>query len=443
MPTDSIHPPFTNALRKAFDALGGAASANQLRDACGVSQPTISRWLKGARNEIVRMGRGRAARYGRLRELRELGGRHPTWRIDEEGRPTAFGTLHLLGNGGHWLSRPEVEEEGSLFEGLPPFVADMAPQGFLGRMFTSRHGDLGLPERTNDWSGDHMLVALLRRGEDCPGDLVLGSESMDRWLSSALEPVTSADYPELARRAASGEAGSSAGGEQPKFAAWCEGHHVLVKYVGEDSGEAAERWRDLLVCEAMALEHLHAMAVPAARARLIAQGAFRFMEVERFDRVGPRGRRGVVSLAAADNEWTGVGGNWSRVAAALQGQGRLSAEDARQVRWLDVFGSLIGNTDRHGGNLSFFTAHDGRLALAPVYDMLPMAFAPRATQVVDRPWSPPPPTAETLDVWRSAADAALGYWARVLEAPHLSAGFRSRAESCATSLEELSARVPV
>ncbi len=443
MRRNSIHNPFRNDILRAFDRLGGAATANQLRDALGVSQPTVSRWLGAARNEIVRMGRARAARYARLRDLRELGPRHDVWRIDEAGRPASFGTLHLLHNGGHWLSHPGAEEEGELFEGLPPFVGDMAPQGFLGRTFTARHPDLLLPPRPSDWSGDHQLVALLRRGEDCPGDLVLGRESMDRWLASAPEAVSRADYIELARRAAAGDVGSSAGGEQPKFAAWCEGRHVLVKYVGESAGDAADRWRDLLACEALALEHLESIGVSAARCSFVADGAFRFLEVERFDRVGPRGRRGVVSLSAADNEWTGLGGNWSGVATALHAQGRLSAEDAQRVRWLDVFGGLIGNSDRHGGNLSFFTAHDGRLALAPVYDMLPMLFAPHQTEVVERPFTPRPPTADSLDVWRSAADAARGYWARLLEARHISAAFRSRAERCAAALEELSARVPV
>lgn len=60
----------------------------------------------------------------------------------------------------------------------------------------------------------------------------------------------------------------------------------------------------------------------------------------------------------------------------------FKAETVAQVRRLWWFGRLIGNTDMHDGNLSFVPGPPlpGRptapLALAPVYDMLPMAYAP-------------------------------------------------------------------
>jgi hypothetical protein len=92
---------------------------------------------------------------------------------------------------------------------------------------------------------------------------------------------------------------------------------------------------------------------------------------------------------------------WAKAAQHLAAEGRLSAEDARTIRWLDVFGQLIANTDQHFGNLSFFVDDVGRLQLAPVYDMLPMLFAPVETEIIGRAFSPSPPTAATLDVWPS------------------------------------------
>ncbi len=444
MPEESIHSSGPAQALRGLARLGGSATAGELRAALGVSQPTLSRWLQEGGSAVVRMGRARSTRYGRVRELPGLAteGGHPVWRVDPSGKAEPFGELFPLWGGGHWLAHPARAGEGVLFEGLPPFVADMAPQGFLGRSFTARHLDLSLPDRLTDWSGDHMLVAILRRGEDCVGDLICGRESMDRWLAQVPEEVTPTDYPALAQRSAAGEAGSSAGGEQPKFLALREETHVLVKFVGPDSGEASQRWRDLLACEALALAHLRQAGVAAAQAQLIDEGGYRFLEVERFDRVGSRGRRGVLSLGAADDEFAGVGGTWSTVARALRARNLLTDEDAHTARWLDVFGQLSGNTDRHRGNLAFYTAHDGQLALAPVYDMLPMAFAPAGTSVVERSWSPQPPTVDSMEVWRSAADEALGFWEHVIAAPEVSAAFKVIASRCRQQLSELAERVP-
>lgn len=94
--------------------------------------------------------------------------------------------------------------------------------------------------------------------------------------------------------------------------------------------------------------------------------------------------------------------------------------------WLDTFGDLIGNTDRHFGNLSFFAeeAREPKLTLAPVYDMLPMILAPAGTQLVERSFAPRSPTASNLHLWHEVAEHALGYWSDLGKAKELSAGFR-------------------
>jgi hypothetical protein len=348
--------------------------------------------------------------------------------------------VHLLAGGGHWLEAPDGT--GERFVGLPPFAADMSPQGYVGRTFSARFPELDLPPRLPYWSDDQRLLALARRGEDCVGNLILGKESLDRWLASAPAPVERSAYPELARRSAIDQPGSSAGGEQPKFLTASEGRHVLVKFAGDD-GAAAHRWRDLLACESLALETVRAAGLEAAEARWFDEGGFRFLEVERFDRLGARGRRGVLSLGALDAEYGGSGGSWTRIASKLLEVGRLGPEDARRIRWLDVFGNLIGNTDRHPGNLSVFFELDGDVPrLAPVYDMLPMVFAPSETTLVERPFTPMPPTADTLDVWADAAHHAQGFWTRLVECTALSDGLRELARRGRSTLEELRNRVP-
>ena len=69
-----------------------------------------------------------------------------------------------------------------------------------------------------------------RRGEDLPGNLVIGEESFAR--SQVLEPVSRSrdDYPALAEATIAGHPpGSPAGGERPKFGALVGNQHMLVK----------------------------------------------------------------------------------------------------------------------------------------------------------------------------------------------------------------------
>jgi hypothetical protein len=112
------------------------------------------------------------------------------------------------------------------------------------------------------------------------------------------------------------------------------------------------------------------------------------------------------------------------------------------MRWLDAFGELIGNTDRHFGNLSFFVGEAGALSLrlAPVYDMLPMVFAPEGANVVERPFAPRPPNADNLDVWHDAARHALAYWNRVTNLDELSGEFQERCARCRDAMDALLGR---
>ena len=416
----------------------GSASAQELASALGVSQPTVSRRIQSAGDRLCKMGQTRATRYAATRELPGVGRSVPMYRITEAGACVPRGTLSPLTTGQHWDSGTDT-----LFEGLPPFAADMSPQGYLGRTFGVSHPDLPLPPRLADWSDDHGLIALAQRGEDCVGDLILGTESLDRWFQRELVSVQRGDYPRLALGSARERVGSSAGGDQPKFLTYREGRHVLVKFASQDPGEVAGRWRDLLVCESLALSVLREAGLDAASAHWFDEGGHRFLEVERFDRVGERGRRGTLTLRALDNEYFGDAGpgTWTSLAPRLQQERLLPTEDARRLRWLEVFGQLIANTDRHFGNVSVFASGPPPYRLAPAYDMLPMAHAPSSTVLVERDFQPKPPTAATLDVWAEAAHHASRFWKRAADEPALSEGFREIARRCGERVETLRARV--
>lgn len=412
-----------------------------LREHFKVSQQTLSRWLNAAGDAVCRIGKTKGARYVRTRTVPGLGTHVPVHRVDETGQFHEQGTLYFLSDGGSWLEL--TTGPGQRFEGRPPFAEEMRPQGYMGRGFLQHHKDLTLPSRMEDWSDDHVFIALSRRGEDCTGDLILGEESLNRYLAMQATEVDRASYPERARGFITEGAGSSAGGEQPKFAAYTRGRHVLVKFADASAGSAGQRWRDLLTCEQLALDFIRASGREAAEAVWFDQGDYRFLEVTRFDRLGRLGRRALLSLRAIDNEYVGLGTSWTQVALRLVEERRLSKEDGRAIRWLDTFGQLIGNTDRHLGNVSCFVESPGRFRLAPIYDMLPMVFAPDGAHLVERTFTPAPPNAHNLDVWSDAARHALEYWDRLVASPDLSEDFRRRCAACREALAERIAQAPV
>jgi len=192
-------------------------------------------------------------------------------------------------------------------------------------------------------------------------------------------PVDPAQYSALAEAAKRGDLpGSSAGGEQPKFVAFT-GRQVLVKFTAAEDNPVSCRWRDLLAAECSAAQVLLDAGIPASRSRLIDSAGRRFLEVERFDRVGQLGRRALYSWSSVEAEFVGDASSpWPLLAASLAARGIITPQAAAGAALLYAFGTLIGNSDMHHGNLSFVSEHGRPYPLAPAYDMLPMAFAPRS-----------------------------------------------------------------
>ena len=366
---------------------GGILTSRQLADGLGISQPTISRVLAELGGDIIRIGAARSIQYALRDSVRGLSD-IPVYRVDQEGR------VHFLGN--LVPVRPDGfvwRHEGgrtSYSDDLPWWLVDMRPQGYLGRAYALRHAaSLRLPERLSEWNSTHALKALLAHGYDVVGNLLLGDVARDRFVSSPVPEPTAAEqkieaYVRMAQEAAQGDLpGSSAGGEQPKFTTFVmtpEGaRHVLVKFSEREEGPVAERWRDLLLAEHLALEVLREAVIPEAITRILDDGKQRFLEVERFDRIGALGRRAVFSLSALDAEFVGEGrGAWPRIAQQLAAEKIISPRAVETAGLLWAYGTLIGNTDMHGGNLSFIGDHDHPYDIAPAYDMTPMAFQPRS-----------------------------------------------------------------
>jgi hypothetical protein len=417
----------------------GIATGAELQRELKVSQPTLSRLITQLGEQIVRIGRSRNARYALHRELPLIGSSWPIFVVNEEGQPSLLGRLHAVAHDQYWFAATAPRFSG-LSRGLPFFLQDLRPQGFFGRTLSKRFPALELPERPSDWNDGHVLTYLSLRGDDPIGNVLIGDGSLQRYLKQFQATpghIDSRDrenlYPVLADSAMAGTpAGSSAGGEHPKFTVEIgdRGHarHVLVKFSPVRTDRVAQRWSDLLVAEHIASKTLAVIGVPASTSDLVVAGNRMFLEVDRFDRTGTRGRVGVASLAAVVYHHIGRRENWTAAAESLKSIGRVSANDTEAIRRAATFGQLIGNTDMHFGNLSFLASVGGALSLAPIYDMLPMIYAPAAgDELPNRQFEPALPGAGNLSIWKSMAEAAEDYWRAVAAHESISKEFAVRA----------------
>jgi hypothetical protein len=414
----------------------GASSAADLMQALSVSQTTVSRALRELerRHEVLRIGSTRAARYALHRRVAAIGSRWPIYRIDEDGTPFELGTLNAIYSDSYYATAGPARVVG-LFQSLPYYLQDARPAGFLGRAIPAAYPELALPPRVVDWTDEHFLTYLTQRGSDASGNLVIGMESLNRSLAGINSPplVSVHDrvtkYPVLAISAMAGAPpGSSVNGEHPKFAACvADGErrtHVIVKFSPQRSTSTGQRWADLLIAEYLGHRVLEEYGIAACRSRFLEYDDRVFLECDRFDRIGAGGRRGVVSLFALDAARYGRLDTWTASAERLAAEALLSLKDAERIRFLDAFGALIANTDRHFGNVTLFDDYQGKFELAPVYDMLPMLFAPQDGQMMARQFELIPARAEWLAVWASARTLAEIYWDRVAQEPRISADFR-------------------
>jgi len=354
----------------------GPQTARQLVEKLKISQPTASRAIAVLGDDIVRIGSGRSIQYA-LRDAGRGVGDIPIYRVTADGTIRRLGILVPVRPDGFVMRQDDGLSIYS--ESLPWWLLDMRPQGFLGRVYAEHHAAaLGLPPRLTEWTDAHMLRALLAHGHDVVGNLLLGDIARERFIDAPPPvPVDPADYSTHAEAAERGDVpGSSAGGEQPKFVAFTD-RHVLVKFSSAEDNPVACRWRDLLAAEHIAAQVLIDAGIPASRSRLLDIAGRRFLEVERFDRVGQIGRRAVHSLSSVEAEFVGAASSpWPALAAGVAAQGIITADAAAGAALLYAFGTLIGNSDMHNGNLSFVSEHGRPYQLAPAYDMLPMAFRP-------------------------------------------------------------------
>jgi len=424
--------PLDHALlgRQLRDLLSrGHSTGPQLRAILGISQPVFSR-LARKTNGVLSVGPRSARKYALIREI--IGVVTPISVYDlGPDTPRRLGRLTPIHPSGFWY---ESDGTGRFYDDLPWFLQDLRPVGYLGRLVPRVHADLALPADIRLWNDRATLTYLTRRASDPIGALLLGDESYQAFLQQFNRPARGIGGGERAQRypalavdvLAQGPAGSSAAGEQAKFLTRRDDVPVIVKFSPPSTGPAAIRTADLLIAEHIALEVLRSAGREAALSELVLAEERVFLEVQRFDRDGGR-RIGQISMAAVDAEHVGLLGDWTATARALCDAGVISRSDREEIRYRDLFGKFIANSDRHLGNVSFRLQGDVLAGVAPTYDMLPMHYRPVQGEVIDRPWAPPLPNASDADIAREAWNAARLFWEQTAAHPRISQGFRDLA----------------
>lgn len=306
---------------------------------------------------------------------------------------------------------------------------------------------LGFVDANPDrWTLEQVLFALIAHEHDHPGALSIGEMRGESLSEAPIELAARiAHYDRIAQNVNQTlPAGSSAGGEQPKFLAHLDAprgyERLIVKFSPPRDTPFGERWHDLLHSERIALDVLRSHGFAAAESRVVTGATRSYLESVRFDRIGQFGKRHVVPLSAVHRAFVaGAPQHWAATTDVLARHGRLPFAEAQQVRVLREFGRLIGNTDMHFGNLSLWVENmddgqavlrDPRFRLAPVYDMLCMTWRPGEFRddLGYTPFETPQASPGAADAWAQAAQMAAVFWQALLECAGVGNAMRSAAE---------------
>lgn len=363
-------------------ARGDPLSAAQLAAATGKSQSSISLALGKLGERVHRMGAARSTRYALKKDILELPAEQPIIFTDRSGSMKNWGLLTHL-HASYVFARTPLGRNFGPAAKLPWFLTPLRPQGFLGRQYVQLRQDF--PPDPEQWSLTQILYMVTRYAHNAPGAFDLGSPGGR--LIDEVSPQIEQRLVQYDTRAVQvslkQKAGSSAGGEQPKFLSeystdqgW---QHCIVKYTPPRGTPFGNRWRALLILEKLALRTLTSHGVSTAPTQVLHNTQRTYLESLRFDRVGMLGKQHVVAIAAIHEEF--VGGpwqNWVHTAATLAQKDLITPQELQQIACIFAFGHYIGNTDMHSGNLSFYIDDvlAPKIRLAPVYDMLPMMWRP-------------------------------------------------------------------
>ena len=429
----------------ALLSASASLSAIELQAATGKSQPSISLAIAQLGDRVCRLGAARSTRYSLTKDILGLPANQLLHFTDEAGRISEFGTLTQLHNRQIVVRAKSKQQWISPPDGLPWFLKPLRPQGFLGRQYLQLRPDF--PNDPDTWTAEQALYIAANHAADPPGAFSLGEITGRQVLETPTEISARAlHYDHMA--ASIGKtlpAGSSAGGEQPKFLTeLAEGygsayHHLIVKFTPPRDTPFGKRWRALLHLEHLAQTILSAHGIEVAHTHIVESPIRTYMESLRFDRIGMEGKRHVVAIDALHSEFVDAPRrNWIHTAEALGDKKLITSAELSTIARIYAFGQFIGNSDMHFGNLSFFVddVQKPTMTLAPVYDMLPMMWRPdvqsgelNVTAVAEQ--------SVTQSYVRDQADArewAIEFWQQAATLDAIDAPLK---EACVVSAERL------
>lgn len=419
-------------------------SARQICTALGITQPAFSRLITRHAMDFYILGAGPSTRYSLKKNVANLGVKIPIYDVGENGRVSELANLHAIEPNGFVLESNKTE---MVFNDLPYFFEDIRPSGYLGRLVPKQLPTLQFPEDVRAWSSLQILEYAAHYGWNPAGNLIIGENACKQFIQNTQRfsdlihiKQREKDYPERATLLlVESNTGSSAGGEQPKFLATLqpEMKAVLVKFSPVKSDVVSERVCDLLVCEHLAHEVIRRVGIEACKSEVVIAKNQYFLEVQRFDRVGERGRKGVVSLRALDLEHAGILRSWAETGAVLVDKKILQPGDLEKIRWLEFFGRFIGNTDMHLGNLSFYFDKLNVGSIAPVYDMLPMKYMPQSGHMQAAELKIELTLPDQVPAWTSASGAAIQFWESAIADPRISDDFKKIAKKNITVINAM------
>jgi len=367
------------------------------------------------------------------------------------------GSRHLIGIL-KYQSDDSIRFQGDGFElnakgTLPWFLMHLRPEGFLGRIYAKHmHDRFGFEKNPDAWHGREIFCSSLYMthplGAVTVGDMSADSEcrsilaSPDRATEneSYLDFLDSSSF-DVVRTF---PLGSSAGGEQPKFLATLQEKNnpseCIVKFSPPLGTPFGDRWHDLLIAEYVALESLGEYGYASAQSYIETTIERSYLVCKRFDWLPNEGKRHFISVGAihrglVEKPWS----HWVATCEELRSHNRVSNETVMQVQDIFDYGRLIGNTDMHAGNLSFYISPDslnrGIFTLAPVYDMLPMCWQP-TPYLRDMPdYTAFDPDAQSIEN-HQAVSMAVTFWERLSLRDDVSHGMKLASQEMLKRINE-------
>ncbi len=167
----------------------GPSTSKEIQAATSLSQSSVARRLRSMGDNVVQIQKGKSVRYAVTCNAFGVNDKIPLGMVDHLGKVSVAAYLRPLSHGGFFLQpvakAPPLllgESGTGLHDGLPYFLYDLRPQGFLGKQIAGKMATRleGSPSDTRQWTSSHIGKYLISNGDDLPGNFILGEQSILR-----------------------------------------------------------------------------------------------------------------------------------------------------------------------------------------------------------------------------------------------------------------------